>query len=168
MKYDFTTKLDAAAVRRKIAELLELIRGDNPFDDPVWSDWPLRKVTDVPTPIPPPGRMSLGRTMGRALVRTAHLKVAAQMAGNKDLMTAVDERMTSILDDDWCPTRPRVLTLPKWPLPVDPWPGPRPDELTVNWQDFEQLVSTMVDYHAGLQDGALKDEVAGVIKRTIG
>jgi hypothetical protein len=119
-----------------------------------------------PPPVPWRQRMLLGRSVGEALIGAAQLKVAAQMAGNEELAVAVDRRIARMLDEDLCPLYGKVIKLP--PVPFPPEPGPRPDELTVTWTDFELLVSTLVDYHAGLPDGGLKDEIGGQIKQVAG
>lgn len=116
-----------------------------------------------PPPQPWRQRMLLGRSVGEALIGAAQLKVAAQMAGNEELAAAADRRITTMLDEDMCPLYFKVIKLP--PIPFPPEPEPRPEELTVTWNDFEQLVSTLVDYHAGLQDSALKDEIGGRLKQ---
>ena len=116
-----------------------------------------------PPPTPWRQRRLLGRSVGEALIGAAQLKVAAQMAGNEELAVAADRRITLMLDEDLCPLYFKVIKLP--PIPFPPEPGPRPDELTVTWNDFELLVAALVDYHAGLPDGALKDEIGGFVKQ---
>lgn len=116
-----------------------------------------------PPPQPWRQRMLLGRSVGEALIGAAQLKVAAKMAGNEELAVAADKRIASAFDDDWCPTYVKIIKLP--PIPFPPDPGPRPDELPLNWNDFETLVSTLTDYHAGLQEGPLKDEIGGLLNQ---
>lgn len=116
-----------------------------------------------PPPQPWLQRKYLGQNIGEVLIGAAHLKVAAKMAGNEALAVAADKRIASAFDDDWCPTYVKIIKLP--PIPFPPDPPPRPDELPLNWTDFEMLVTTLGDYHAGLPDGALKDEIGGFVKQ---
>ena len=116
-----------------------------------------------PPPQPWRQRRFLGRSIGEVLIGAAHLKVAAKMAGNEALAVAADRRITLMFDEDCARSISRSSSCRRSRFR----PNRRRDRMSfpVNWTDFEMLVTTLVDYHAGLPDGALKDEIGGFVKQ---
>lgn len=104
---------------------------------------------------PVPWRQSL-RGIGEELIRAAKVKAAAEMAGNKDLSGAMDERIQRILDGELCPLYLRIIKIPKGPYPPEPVPHP-------NWRYFEELVAMLTQAHAELSDGHYKQTLEQVI-----
>jgi hypothetical protein len=155
---------DNVELRLRFASILEEIAAlyakvDVTFDLEDWIRIAIRKRYSPGGPPPVPWRQQkvLGRNIGEALIGAAHLKVAAKMAGNDELAVAADRRIAKMLSDDMCPAYVKIIKLP--PIPFPPEPPPGPDELSVGWQDFELLVSTLTNYHAGLPEGTLKDQI---------
>jgi hypothetical protein len=140
-------------------EMIAIIgRNNAAFYDFIFPHGPLDRFAAVainPQPFPP---VAFGREMAHHFARNLAFASRFGLDG-KGLLGELD---------DWCPTKPRKIKLPKglkWPPPPPPDPEPGPDWLVGLHMGFATELSTL---EGTFSDKASQKLMASAIDRSIG